>query len=172
MNNIKFSRFVFQDWSSNRKNPKGRLILTAFRIANYASTKTGWRRLSFYPYLIFYRVFVEWILGVELPWKTRIGPGLKLHHGQSLVVNDNVIIGSNCILRHCTTIGVSHTSESFSGDVPVIGDGVDIGANVVIIGRVIVGSNSIIGAGSVVIRDVAEGSVVVGNPGRVIKVLN
>lgn len=169
---MKFLKFVFQDWVANKKNPKGKCILIAFRIANYASLQYGWLRLSFYPYLIFYRVFVEWILGVELPWKTSVGPGLKLHHAQSLVVNDKAIIGANCILRHCTTIGVAHTSEHFSGDAPVIGDGVDIGSNVVIIGRLSVGKNSIIGAGSVVVKSVPEKSVVVGNPATVIRVLN
>lgn len=32
---------------------------------------------------------VEWILCIELPAKTSVGPGLVIHHGQGLVVNNN-----------------------------------------------------------------------------------
>ena len=44
-----------------------------------------------------------------------------------------------------------------------------LGANVTIIGDITIGNNVTIGAGSVVVKDVPDNSVVVGNPARVIK---
>lgn len=160
---------IFQDWQANRNNAKARLILLAFRMANLFKNVDRPLRYIGYPYLIFYRVFIEWVLGVELPWKLSVGPGLRLFHGQALVVNDKVVIGRNCILRHATTIGVGQTSDTFEGAAPVIGDGVDIGSNVVIIGGIHIGDNSVIGAGTVVVKDVPAGAVVVGNPAKIIR---
>jgi len=163
---------LFQDWLVNKGNAKGRAILVAFRVANFFShVPTPFRYIG-YPYLILYRVLVEWILCVELPWKLSIGPGLRLYHGQALVVNDRAVIGSNCVLRHSTTIGVAFTSSTYGGSAPVISDGVDIGSNVVILGGIKIGTGAVIGAGSVVVKDVPAGAVVVGNPARVLRIIS
>lgn len=161
-----------QDWCANRGNAKGRLVLFAFRIANAISRiKSPWR-LLFLPYIVLYRVTVEWILGVELPWKLSVGKGLRLYHGQALVINDKARIGEGCILRHSTTIGVSVTSTDYSGAAPIIGNYVDIGSNVVIIGEINIGDHALIGAGSVVLSDVPPYGVAVGNPAKVVRVRN
>jgi putative colanic acid biosynthesis acetyltransferase WcaB len=55
------------------------------------------------------------------------------------------------------------------GPGPIIGNGVDVGANVVILGNVKIHSCATIGAGSVVVHDVPANAVVVGNPARVIR---
>src|SRR5262249_43959498 len=44
-----------------------------------------------------------------------------------------------------------------------------IGANATLLPGVVVGRNALVGAGAVVVRDVPDGTVVVGNPARVIK---
>lgn len=159
---------VFQDWQRNSKNIKGRLVLIGFRLSNLA-TKNKVLFLLLIPHLILYRVLVEWFLGIELPWKTRVGKGLAIYHGHALVINDGSIIGENCTLRHCTTIGNKQLSDGGFSNCPVIGDNVDIGSNVCIIGPIKVGDNVFVGAGSVVIKDVPSNSVVVGNPARVVK---
>jgi acetyltransferase-like isoleucine patch superfamily enzyme len=51
-----------------------------------------------------------------------------------------------------------------------IGDGTFIGTNSTILPRISIGKWATIGAGTVVTKDVPDYSVVVGNPGRVIKV--
>ena len=106
-----------------------------------------------------------WEMGIELNYKAAIGPRLQLHHGYALVVHDDVVIGSDCILRHCTTLG----SRRGHNDCPVIGNGVDIGCNSVVIGALQIGNGARIGAGSVVIADVAAGATVVGNPARLVR---
>jgi putative colanic acid biosynthesis acetyltransferase WcaB len=159
---------VFQDWNYNKSNIKARLILIGFRIAHLA-INTKLLFIILIPHLIIYRVIVEWFLGVELPYKTIIGKGLKIYHGQALVVNDGTIIGFNCTLRNSTTIGNKIYMDGNPSKSPVIGDNVDIGCNVSIIGPVVIGDNVIIGAGSVVVKNVPSNSIVAGNPARVIK---
>ena len=53
--------------------------------------------------------------------------------------------------------------------IPTIGDNVSIGANVNIIGNITIGNNVEIGAGSVVVNDIPDNCVVVGNPARIIR---
>jgi putative colanic acid biosynthesis acetyltransferase WcaB len=112
---------------------------------------------------------VEWILGIEIPYKTRIGKGLTLFHRQALVINDGTKIGDNCILRHSTTIGHKLLKDGSHSDSPIIGDNVDIGSNVCVIGSVTIGDNVKIGAGSVIVGDIPSNSIAVGNPARIIK---
>jgi acetyltransferase-like isoleucine patch superfamily enzyme len=49
-----------------------------------------------------------------------------------------------------------------------IGDWVWIGANVTVLPGITIGDHAIVGAGTIVTKDVAPWSIVVGNPGRVI----
>lgn len=52
---------------------------------------------------------------------------------------------------------------------PHIGAGARLGANVTVLPGVNVGAGALVGAGSVVVRDVAPGMVVAGNPARVLR---
>lgn len=156
---------ILQDWEANAGNVRSRAIMVAFRAAQRMHRlPAGWRWLGF-PILAAYEVFVVWVLGIELNYKATIGPGLRLFHGTALVIHTGAVIGSDCTLRHCTTIGM----KSLPDDVPVIGDHVDIGCNSVIIGRIRIGDRAVIGAGSVVVGDVPDGAVVAGNPARPIR---
>ncbi len=156
--------FVFQDWSANTRNSKGRLLGVLFRLANYGLGNPV-IRLLLLPYRLLYRLLVEWTLGVELPYNTVVGSGLRIYHGQALVVHKNVQLGRNCVLRQSTTIGNAGTGSIC----PVIGNNVNIGANVCIIGPVHIGDNVVIGAGSVVTKSIPTGCTVVGNPARILR---
>jgi putative colanic acid biosynthesis acetyltransferase WcaB len=160
---------LFCDWEANRGNPKGQFILLLFRLAQIlrAIPEPWW--LLGAPYLVFYRLVVEWILGTELRYKTKVGPGLRLYHGQALVIHEGTILGANCTLRHATTIGNKMLADGHPSACPVLGDGVDVGANAVIIGAINVGDRAVIGAGSVVVKDIPPGAVVAGNPARIIR---
>lgn len=161
---------IFQDWSANRANPKARIFLVFFRLARIIRKGGAIAICIGFPVLIVYRGFFEWLWGIELPWGTSVGRGLRIFHGVGLVVNDRVVIGDGVILRQCTTIGVKETGVFGTGDVPRIGNYVDIGSNVVILGGVNIGDHAKIGAGTVVLTDVPAHGVMVGNPGRVIRV--
>ena len=117
------------------------------------------------PLLAFYILLVHWLMGIELDYKTSVGSGLALQHGVGLVVHQQAVIGAGCTLRNGVTIGERPPREG----VPVLGDGVNVGVNAVILGPVTLGKGSVVGAGAVVIRSVDAGSVMAGNPARLIR---
>lgn len=162
--------YIFQDWKVNSEDKKGRLVLFFFRIASIGA-RNKFLYILLIPYQIFYKVFVEWILGVEIPYKTKIGSRLIIYHGQSLVVNPGTIIGDDCTLRQSTTIGNKQLFDGNYSIAPIIGNNVDIGSNVCIIGPIIIGNNVKIGAGSVVVKDVPTNCIVAGNPAKIIRYL-
>lgn len=159
--------YITQDLPKNNRNIKGKIIMPLFRLAQLIEAHKV-AKIIFFPHLMFYRFFIEWVLCVELPWKVKVGKGLRIDHGQALIVNHRTVIGENCILRHCTTIGSKQLADGTHGGSPKIGNNVDVGANVCIIGDITIGDNVKIGAGTVLTKSVPANSIVVGNPARII----
>lgn len=151
-------RYVFQDWDANVGDPKSRVMLFTFRLTQWLSS--GSRRS--YVTEAMYRIFSEIVIGTELRPKTKVGPGLTIHHGFGLVVNDHAVLGSHVTLRNGVVIG----NKAPNGPCPVLEDHVQIGANAVLLGGITVGHHSSIGAGAVVTRDVPPFAIMVGNPAR------
>jgi putative colanic acid biosynthesis acetyltransferase WcaB len=162
-------RGVFQDWNANARNPKIQLALLGFRIAQRIDRAPRVVRGVGIPFLVFYRVVVEWLLGIELHWALEVGPRLRVYHGYGLVVNPASRIGADCVLRHTTTLGLRETADELPGGAPRLGDRVEIGPHVVILGPITIGDDAVIGAGAIVTTDVAPGAVVAGNPAREIR---
>lgn len=99
----------------------------------------------------------------------QIGGGIVWSHPTSTYLNAKKI-GKNFSFRQNTTIG--NKIDGRNDLVPTIGDNVFVGANVCIIGDVLIGNNVIIGAGCVVTKNIPDNAVVVGNPMRIIKRIN
>lgn len=156
------SRGILQDWAANAGNLRSQLMLASFRFAQKLHRWPRAVRCIGLPYLGVYQFLMYWELGIELNYKATVGPRLRLYHGYGLVIHDDAVIGADCVLRHCTTIGMRKGAD----DCPVIGDRVDIGCNSVLLGAIKVGDGARIGAGSVVVHDVAPGDTVAGNPAR------
>lgn len=96
---------------------------------------------------------------------TKIGESMWIAHPYATILNAESI-GKNFSCIHCTTLGATSKGR------PTIGDNVSLGANVTIIGNVHVGNNVTIGAGSVVVKDLPDNCVAVGNPAKVIRFIN
>jgi serine acetyltransferase len=139
---------------------RGKLCMVLFRLASTRDLP----RLARAPFVITYRVLVNWVFGVELPVGTSVGPGLKLNHATGLVVNVKAVLGANCDLKHGCTVGQRHAA----GPSPVLGDGVVLGAGAHVIGGITLGAGAEVGAGAVVLQDVPAGFVAVGNPARLL----
>lgn len=93
---------------------------------------------------------------------TKIGPGVRIAHPYATIINAESI-GENFSCINCTTIGSKSTGR------PTIGDNVTLGANVSVIGNVHIGNNVLVGAGSVVVKDLPDNAIAVGNPAKVVR---
>ncbi|MHD0300602.1 serine O-acetyltransferase [Rhodococcus qingshengii] len=165
MNRAFATSSILQDWSVNAGNPKARIVLVAFRLAHYCRGTRYWRlNPAVLLFGVIYRVLVEWFLGIEIPWKTKIGPNFVFYHGIGIVINDATVIGGGVTLRHNVTIG----SKVNGGAAPRIADGVECGAGAIILGDIVIGEGAVIGAAAVVLKDVPAGAVVVGNPAQIV----
>jgi serine O-acetyltransferase len=108
--------------------------------------------------------FVEVVTGICLPAAVEIGPGLKVAHPGSVVVNAAAVIGKDCLICHGVTLGSQAGERSGA---PVVGDHVYIGTNAVVAGGITVGDHAVISANSLVIRDVPAGALARGVPAEV-----
>lgn len=109
------------------------------------------------------------ITGIHIPFETTIGPGLYLGHTGTIILNSNVIIGSNCTIGVGTVIGQG--GRGLNKGNPIIGNNVYIGVGAKIIGKIKIGNNVAIGANAVVTKDVPDNATVAGIPAKIINYL-
>jgi len=86
-------------------------------------------------------------------------------------IGEHVILNTNCSIDHdCVVSNFVHISPNvaLAGDVQV-GEGTQVGIGACVKQGIRIGKWVMIGAGAVIIKDVPDYAVVVGNPGRIIK---
>jgi sugar O-acyltransferase (sialic acid O-acetyltransferase NeuD family) len=106
-----------------------------------------------------------------------LGSGVVVYPGAVICggtrLGDQVVLLANTVVNHDTQIGdctILATNVTVSGKVR-IGHNCYIGAAASIRERVTVGDRVLVGMGSVILKDVLPGTVMVGNPARSLRVL-
>ena len=87
------------------------------------------------------------------------------------IIGRHVILNTNCSVDHdCVIEDFVHISPNaaLAGNVKV-GEGTQVGIGACVMQNITIGKWATIGAGAVIIRDVPDYAVVVGNPGRIVK---
>lgn len=151
------------DWSANIFL-KSRIVLIMFRLGHYLACRSAVTRAIGVPYFVVYKFMLEWIFGLEIPLRTRIGQGFTIYHGFGLVIHGKATIGNGVKIRHGVTLGNKILSDGTLTLAPSIGNGVEFGANATVLGPIRVGDDAVIGAGAVVTKDVPSRAIVAGVP--------
>lgn len=134
----------------------------------------GFYRLAhfFYSYKLYFMARLvsqigRWITQIEIHPGASIGNRLVIDHGNGVVIGETAVIGDDCVIYHGVTLGAKHVESGKRH--PSVGNNVTLGAHAQILGNITIGDGCVIGAASVVTHDIDANSVVVGNPGKVIK---
>jgi acetyltransferase-like isoleucine patch superfamily enzyme len=127
--------------------------------------------------------------GVVIREENKIGRDLRIWNNSTIDygcwIGNEVRIHANCYIAQYTTIdddvflapGVTVANDpcpvcSLCMKGPTLRRGVRVGVNVTLLPHIEIGEHSLLAAGAVVTRDVPPRSVVVGNPGRVVKTID
>jgi serine O-acetyltransferase len=109
----------------------------------------------------------RFLTGIEIHPGAKIGKGFFIDHGSGVVIGETAEVGNNVLLFHQVTLG--GVSQSSGKRHPTIGNNVIIGTGAKILGAITINDNTQIGAGTIITKDIPSHSVVVGNPGKIIK---
>lgn len=115
---------------------------------------------------LFWLHLTKIITGIQIPAGTQIDKGMRILHFGTIVVNPGTIIGKNFNIAQGCLIGNSAGKHKGA---PVIGDNCYMGANSIIVGGVKIGNDVLVAPGAFVNFDVPDNSIVIGNPGQIIK---
>lgn len=154
----------FRDWTL-----PGFRAIAVYRIGHWIHVRREGilRNIAFRFYLIMYR-YVRNQYGIELPATASVGRRLLLGHQSGIVIHPYAVIGDDCMIRQNVTIG-SATPDRVFQEAPKLGNGVQVGAGAVIVGKVTIGDGARIGPTAVVLTNVPAGASVFVAPPRIIQ---
>ena len=100
-----------------------------------------------------------------------IGHGVRIHSQAFIpeycVLEDGCWIGPNAVLTNAKYPKSPNAKAELAG--VHIMKNAKVGANATVLPRITIGENALVGGGAVVTKDVNDGTVVVGNPAKVVK---
>jgi acetyltransferase-like isoleucine patch superfamily enzyme len=119
---------------------------------------------------------------VEIQKNASVGKRCKISSHtfvcEGVTIEDNVFIGHGVMFindsypRATAADGNLQTEADWKVERTVVKNGASIGSGATILSNVSIGENAIVGAGSVVTKDVPPGSIVVGNPAKVLRYID
>lgn len=118
---------------------------------------------------------------VEIQKRARIGSRCKISSHtficEGVTIEDHVFVGHGVMFindsypRATTASGDLQTADDWNVEYTVVKKGASIGSGVTVLSNVTIGERAIVGAGSVVTRDVPAGTIVAGNPAKVLRAI-
>lgn len=136
--------------------------IISFRKANYYSK---------YPFLnLWYRYRHNKYMYKhcsQIPYTLKIGEGFYIGHLSNIIIHPKTIIGKNVNIAQGVTLGQENRGNRKG--TPILGNEVWIGTNAVIVGNIRIGDDVLIAPNCFVNFDIPDHSIVVGNPGKIIK---
>ena len=147
---------------------QGLWALCVYRVSNsiYNSKMPNFLKQILLSFAVLWQKMIEILTGISISYAAQIGPGFYIGHFGGIIINASSVIGNNCNISQGVTIGVSGRGEKRG--VPIIGNNVYIGANAVVVGKIVIGDNCVIAANSLVVKSVESNSTVMGVPATVI----
>ncbi len=116
--------------------------------------------------------FARFLTGIEIHPGARIGRGFFIDHGAGVVIGETAEVGNDVTLYHGVTLGgvsvFNARGKVTSKRHPTVGNNVVIGAGAMVLGPINIGNDSKIGSNAVVLKDVEQGTTVVGVPAHAV----
>ena len=108
---------------------------------------------------------VRAVTGVEIHPGAQLGRRLFIDHGMGVVIGETAVVGDDVLLFHGVTLGGK--SMLHGKRHPTLGDNVTVGAGAKILGPLAIGNGVQVGANAVVITDVPADHIAVGIPAKI-----
>jgi serine O-acetyltransferase len=143
----------------------GFLAVVLYRLAHHVYVRGKIGKL-FAKLLWRLNVFLN---GCDISSVAIIGEGLHLPHPNGIVIGE-VTIGKRAKILQHSVLGMRRFDDPDHNPLyyPVLGDDVTIAAGAAVLGAVRIGHHATVGCNAVVLHDVPEGALAVGNPARII----
>ena len=119
---------------------------------------------------------------VEIQKGAKIGQNCKISSHtficEGVTIEDNVFVGHNVTFindlypRATTGNGRLQTDEDWTCIPTLVKKGASIGSSATLLSGITIEENAIVGAGSVVTKDVPPGTIVAGNPARIVRLVD
>lgn len=139
---------------------KGFHALQSYRVAHWL-----WER-GRHSLAVFLQNRISQVFGVDIHPAARIGRGIMIDHGTSVVIGETAVVEDDVSMLHEVTLG--GTGKETGDRHPKVRRGVLIGAGAKILGNVEIGAGAKVGAGSVVLEPVPPHCTVAGVPAKIV----